>query len=125
MSLRETTHAALKEIMNDAEIGGDVITITSPAGVSHDFKSFTNDIFQSIDPGTGQIISGRVCTVSVLISELIAVEFDTIQGIPDETSRPWVAETTDVNGRTYKFKICETHPDNGAGLVLCFLEVYQ
>jgi hypothetical protein len=125
MSLRETTHEVLKEIMNDVEVGGDEITITSPAGLSQTFKSFTNDIFQSVDPGTGQIVSGRVCTISVLISELIAIGFDAIRGIPDENSKPWVVETTDVNDRPYKFKICETHPDNGAGLVLCFLEIYQ
>jgi hypothetical protein len=123
MSLANTAHADLIEIIHGYDF--DDVTVTSPAGATETIKSITNDIFQSVDPGTGQIVSGRVCTVSLLISDLIACGFSELRGVVDSTSRPWVVQTTDVNGRAYKFKVSETHPDNGAGLVLCYLEAYQ
>lgn len=124
MGLRELAHSDLIDIVNDDEYGGDDIVITSPSGVAHDFKAFSNDIFESIDPGTGQVVAGRVCTVSVLISELITHGFEGIQGVVDSSSRPWMVDTTDVNGRAHKFKVRESHPDNGMGLIPLILEAY-
>jgi hypothetical protein len=115
----------LIEILHDSDTGGDDIFITSPAGYSVSFKAFTNDIFQSLDPGTGQVISGRVCTVSVLISDLIQAGFSEIKSVFDSNAKPWVIETEDTNGRSYKFKVSECQPDNGAGMMVIFLESYR
>ena len=125
MSLRGTAHADLIEIMNDTETGGDLCTIISPEGRSENFRTLSNDIHLSIDPGTGETVTGRQCSVAVLISELMAAGFSGIRGIADLKSKPWVVETTDVNGIQGKFKVAEHHPDNSAGLMILFLEIYK
>jgi hypothetical protein len=125
MSLRGEAHLDLIEIMNDEETGGDLCTITSPAGNFHTFLVFGNDIHLAIDPGTGQYVTGRQSSISVLISELLAVGFDGIRCIADENSRPWVVDTVDVNGIPGKFKVSESNPDNGSGLNTLFLERYE
>jgi hypothetical protein len=125
MSLRGEAHLDLIEIMNDEETGGDLCTITSPAGNFHTFRVFGNDIHLAIDPGTGQYVTGRQSSISVLISDLLAVGFDGIRCIADENSRPWVVDTVDVNGIPGKFKVSESNPDNGSGLNTLFLERYE
>lgn len=125
MNLRDTAHTHLNAILNHPSFGGVDVKITSPAGQFETLKSLSNDIFQSIDPGTGQIVSGRVCTVSVLIADLIKYGFSGIKGIAEKTQKPWIVETTDVYLREYKFKVVESHPDISAGLVVLFLEVYK
>jgi len=131
MSLRATAHADLIEILNDTETGGVDISIESPDAVSEDFKAFSNDIHLAFDPDTGVTVTGRTCSVAVIISELITAGFwnntnreDDIRGEPDKTKKPWVVTTTDVNGITGTFKVIETFPDNGAGLMPIMLEVY-
>lgn len=125
MSLRDIANDDLKEIINDTETGGDIATITSPAGVPLPFRVLSNDIHLSIDEETGQAVTGRQSTIAVLINELIAASFDGIRGVAATDSKPWVVDTTDVNGVAGKFKVAESVPDNGAGLMVLILEVYS
>lgn len=124
MGLRDTAHGDLQEILADTVDGGESITITSPASVSESFYAFTNDIHFAVDPETGQTVTSRQCTASVLISALIDVGFDAIKGVVDSDELPWVVTTTDANGVVGTFKVSETFPDNGAGLMVLFLEGY-
>jgi len=124
MSLRDLAHTDLKEIMGDTETGGDLATITSPAGAPLPFRVLMNDIHISIDPGTGETVTGRQSTVAVLISDLITAGFQDIKGVPDTDKKPWVVDTVDVNGIAGTFKVAESNPDHGAGLMILFLELY-
>jgi hypothetical protein len=124
MSLRATAAADLLTILNDPESGGDSVTITSPIGTSETFMTLSNDIQLSFDPSTGEQVTGRQATVAVAISELITVGFQAIAGVADSTSKPWVVDAVDVNGVAGKFKVAESAPDNGAGLMVLILEVY-
>jgi hypothetical protein len=125
LSIRDTAHLVLDEIMNDDEIGGDPCTITSPVGFTLPFRAFNTDIHLSIDPGTDQQVTGRQSSIAVMISELMAVGFESICGIPDRTSRPWVVTIADVNGIDRTFKVASTAPDYSAGMMILFLEAYQ
>jgi hypothetical protein len=127
MSLRDEAHNDLIEIIHS---DGDLCTITNPALNSASFHCLSNDIHLSIDPGTGTIVTGRQASITVLIADLLAVErpiigFEKICGVADSNSRPWVVEMEDVNGRTGRFKVIESHPDRGAGLMTLCLEIYQ
>lgn len=125
MSLLDIAHLDLIEIINDTETGGGLCTITSPSGESHEFMALSNDIHLSIDPGTGQYVTGRQSSVAVLISALMAVGFEGIRGIANKSSRPWVVDTVDVNGIPGRFKVSETNPDKSIGLSTLFLELYE
>jgi hypothetical protein len=124
MSLRDTAHADLIEIFSDPE-NVDTCTITSPAGAFENFRVLSNDIHLSIDPGTGETVTGRQCSMAVLISELMAAGFDEIHGVAESDSKPWVVDAIDVNGIPDKFKVMETYPDRGAGLIILILELYK
>lgn len=124
MGLRDTAHVDLREILADTVDGGEPVTITSPTGVSESFYAFTNDIHFSIDPETGQTVTGRQCTASVLISALISAGFSAIKGVSEINAKPWLITLSDANGVEATLKISETFPDRGTGLFVMFLEGY-
>jgi hypothetical protein len=125
MSLRGEAYLDLIGIIHDEDTGGDLITITSPDGSQEDFRALSNDIHLSIDPGTGDVVTGRQASVTVLISDLIASGFQDIRGIPDSNSRPWVVTAVDANDVSTNFKVIESHPDRGMGSMTLFLETYE
>lgn len=125
MSLRGEAHLDLIEILHDEDTGGDLVTITSPDGSQEDFRALSNDIHLSIDPGTGDVITGRQASITVAISDLISVGFQDIRGIPDSNSRPWVVTAEDANDVLTNFKVIESHPDRGIGSMTLFLELYE
>lgn len=125
MSLRDIANADLQEIMNADETGGVTCTLTDPDSNTAEFKVFFNDIHQTIDPGTGEIVTGRLSSIAVLTNELIAEGFDGIRGIADSSSRPWLVTTTDALGRSVTHKVAETYPDASIGLTVLLLELYS
>jgi hypothetical protein len=99
-------------------------TITDPSGTSVAFKCRSNDIHLLFDVDTGQVITGRQATIVVLTKDLAAAGFQDIRNIEDSTSKPWVIDVDDINGKSGKFKVRETHPDNTIGLMVMILETY-
>ena len=125
IGLRATAHNDLGDIMKDPAGFVWSCTITSPAGVSLPFSCRSNDIELSIDPGTGETVTGRQATVAVYIADLITVDFDGIRGIEDTSQKPWIVDVDDINGVAGKFKVVQTFPDRGAGLNVLGLELYN
>jgi hypothetical protein len=125
MSLRDEAYLDLQEIMHDTVSGGDSCTITNPDGASSVFQCLSNDIHLSIDPGTGDVITARQATISVLISDLILEGFEGVRGIASKTSRPWTVDIADVNSNSHIFKVTESYPDRTVGLMTLFLELYE
>lgn len=125
MSLRDIANADMREIMNDAVTGGVDCTLTNPSGSTASFKVFFNDIHQAIDPGTGEIITGRQSSIAVLTNELITAGFDGIEGVVDSDAKPWLATIADANGRSSTHKIAESYPDASIGLTVLLLEFWE
>lgn len=125
MSLRAQANEDLKEILNDGDTGGVDCVITSPAGLTASFKVSHNDVHVAFDPGTGEMVTGRQASVAVITSELIAEGFDSIEGVADSSSAPWLATVSDVEGRSGVFKVAATHPDATLGLTVLILEFYE
>ncbi len=125
MGLRELAERDLKGILEDRATGfGWPITLTTPDGVSKPFTGFSNDIAQTIDPGTGELVSGRLATMLLRTSSLYAAGFPLPQGVADTNSKPWVVQFNDINGLPYSFKIRNTNPDRALGVISCILEMY-
>ena len=126
MSLRVLAEKDLATTMEDADTGfGWPITLTDPAGNAGPFTGLSDDIAQVIDPETGQAVSGRLASIALRISTLLAAGFVIPRGIADASIRPWLVEFDDINGNPYKFKVTESNPDRALGLVTCELEVYR
>jgi hypothetical protein len=122
--LRQIAHEDAQEIMSDTDGFSWPCTVTSPGGLSHDFLCRSTDIHLSIDPGTGEMVSGRHASVVLLMVELSLVGFETICGVADNTGKPWVVAVDNIEGTPGVYRVAETHPDNALGLVVCFLEAY-
>lgn len=126
MSLREQAERDLGAILEDAATGfGWPITLTDPAGLSDDtLVGFSDDISQTIDPDTGQLVSGRLASVALRISTLVLAGFALPRGVADNTSKPWTVAFNDINGNAYLFKVRQANPDRALGMITCILEAY-
>ena len=125
MSLRTTAEQDLGAILEDSAMGfGWAIQVTDPSGLSKPLTGFSDDISQIIDPDTGEAVSGRLVSVALRISSLIAVGLALPVGIADSKIKPWVIEFDDINGNPYKFKVAQSNPDRALGLITCILELY-
>lgn len=125
MGLRQTAEADLGVILEDSATGfGWPITVTDPDGITAPLAGFSNDISQVIDPDTGQIVSGRVATVALRTSSLIAGGLSVPENVSDVTRKPWIVVFDDINGNSYTFKVKYSDPDRALGLVICTLEFY-
>lgn len=123
--LREIAEQDLGTILEDGTAGfGWPITVTNPAGLVRPLTGFSDDIAQIIDPDTGQAVSGRLASVALRISSLIAAGLTLPQGIADAGSKPWVITFDDINGNSFTFKVAQSNPDRTIGLVTCLLETY-
>lgn len=127
MGLRDIAEKDLGVIMEDNVTGGGwSIKVTDPTGNSGagPLIGLSNDISQIIDPDTGQAVSGRLATVSLRISSLIAAGLELPVGISDSASKPWLMDFDDINGNSYTFKVSQSNPDRTLGIVTCLLETY-
>ncbi len=126
MGLRQLAEADLGLILEDAVTGfGYSITVTDPSGTVRPLTGFSDDIAQIIDPDTGQAVSGRVASVSLRISSIVAAGLALPRGIADAGIKPWIIEFNDINGNAFKFKVSQSNPDRALGLVTLLLELYE
>lgn len=124
MGLRELATADLLAILEDDEFGfGWDITLTDPDGTAQELKGFSNDVSQIIDPETGQIVSGRLATVSLHLASI------TLPGLPvgiaDASQKPWLVAFDDILGVSYTFKVAQANPDRTLGMIFLVLELYS
>ena len=126
MGLRELAEQDLGIILEDDTTGlGWSISLTNPAGLSAALTGFSNDVSEVIDPGTGQLVSGRVASIAIRITHLNNAGFTELpQGIENRASKPWIMVFDDINGITHSFKVRKTNPDRALGVVTCELELY-
>lgn len=126
MGLRQIAETDLGLILNDSSTGfGYSITVTDPSGFARPLTGFSDDISQIIDPDTGQAVSGRLASVALHISSLIAEGLALPVGIADAGKKPWLIEFDDINGNPFKFKVSQSNPDRALGMVVCLLELYE
>lgn len=126
MGLRQIAETDLGLILEDSSTGfGYSITVTNPSGTVRPLTGFSNDISQIIDPDTGQAVSGRLASVALHISALIAAGLALPVGIADAGIKPWIVEFDDINGNAFKFKVSKSNPDRALGLVTLVLELYE
>ena len=126
MSLRQLAESDLGLILEDGATGfGWPITVTDPSGTVLPLTGFSDDIAQIIDPDTGQAVSGRLASVALRISSILAAGLTLPRGIADAGIKPWIIEFNDINGNAFKFKVAQSNPDRALGLVTLLLELYE
>lgn len=126
MNIRLLAESDLALLMEDTTHGGSwPITLENPDGQKSDSMSgLSNDIGLLVDPDTGVAVSGRLATLSIRTSSLLASGLGIPEDIKESDKKPWKVTFTDVNLRPYTFKIATVAPDRGAGVMTFTLEVY-
>jgi len=126
VNLRAQAESDLNSILKDADNGfGWSIEFVSPAGDFVSLLGFSNDIGQAIDPETGQPVAGRTVTVSVPIKDFEDRGLSLPTGITQTNSRPWCVSFMELPGsqsRPVNFRVVNTLPDRGIGMLVCYLE---
>lgn len=124
--LREIAETDLSSILEDSTNGfGYPITLTDPDGVVEDLTGFSSDIAETIDPGTGQTVSGRFASATLRLSTIEALFSSLPVGISDAASKPWIVDFDDIGGTAHKFKVAGSAPDRTLGIIVLHLEVYK
>jgi len=113
--------------LNDNKYGfGSTIKLTDPNLFEANVVGRTNDVFFSIDPGTGEAVSGRTATVSIDMNELTNKGFSSLPAAQsDRTKKPWIVEVDDPQGCPHVFTVLEGNPDRTLGIILCTLQFYK
>lgn len=127
MGLREQAAEDNRNILEDDATGfGWPIQVTAPNGDTAAMVGLSTDIHMTIDPETGQAVSGRNASVSLSIQGLTDAGFSELpRNIASANSRPWVVAFEDVSGNAHTFKVCEALPDRAMGCIVCKLEAYK
>lgn len=126
MSLREQAAADLTAIVEDDTGGfGWPITVTDPAGTSAALVGLSSDIGTTIDPDTGQAVSGRRASIALRIASLVAAGLGIPTGIASAASKPWLVVFDDIDGTSYSYRVLESMPDRAIGVVTCLLDAWQ
>lgn len=127
MSLRTLAELDLGVILEGDAFGFRwAINLTDPEGfTSPDLYGISQDIAQVVDPDTGELVNGRLASVSLRLSTLSSLGFTGIpKGVESATAKPWVVEFLDINGTSHTFKVRHGNPDRTLGVVNCILEGY-
>lgn len=127
MGLREQAAADLRTIVEDTAGFGWPIRLVNPAGAVADLTGLSTDVSQTIDPETGQAVSGRVASVAVSLKALEDQPWWSGMpiGVPDRNSKPYVVVFADIMGAEHTFKVIECNPDRALGVVTLLLEAYR
>ncbi len=115
--------ADTKAILEDSAGGfGVPMVLTAPDGSTQNITGMAADIGNTIDPETGQNISGRAAHVSLPTASLT---IGTPVGVPDELVSPWLVQLQ-LPGETtpQTFRIFETMPDR-LGVLVCFIDIWS
>ena len=125
MSLRSQACADALTFLGDTNHFGWPIQVRDPSGLAVQLVGYSNDVHETIDPDTGQAVSGRQASVALHIATLKANGLDLPIGIEDGAIKPWVIRFNDILGVAHTFKVMEALPDRAIGIVVCMLETYK
>lgn len=117
--------ADAQAIVENAEDFGRPVTVTSPTGATATLTGLTTDIALTIDPETGQAVSGRQASAVLSIPSLTEAGLLIPRGMADNSGKPWLVAFMDLQGQPQTFKVARTMVDRAVGLVTCILEAYR
>jgi len=127
MGLRATAYADARAILNDSAAGfGWPVKVTDPAGNTADLTGYAGDVAQTIDPDTGQAVTGRRAPLTLHLDDLEAAGLGIPRSVADESGDPWRIEYNDITlNHLVKYDILEAWPDRTLGVVTCWLGIYK
>lgn len=125
MGLLSDAAADVKAILEDTDGFGLTVTVTSPAGTAAQITGIPSDIGQTIDPETGQAVTGRQVHISLPVATLRSSFGELPRGVLDRSEDPWrVTVQLPLMAQPATYAVSTTMPDE-VGCLVCFLEIYS
>ena len=121
MSLSNEAASDFASIVRDSTLFGRAVVLTDPEGNEQELTGQWKDISASLDPDTGQLVSCREASVTLVYSDLTEIPTNT----PDQNAKPWQVLVDDVRGDSIRYKVRETIPDRVFGSIVLMLELYD
>ncbi len=97
------------------------ITVVDPNNRKATINGLAADIGFTINPETGQAVSGQKVSIALPLRALAAAGLGEPVGIADSSSRFWKVTLTMPTGVEHTYKVESTMPDK-LGCIVCFLE---
>jgi len=124
MNLRDQAEQDLSIVLEDDVHGfGWPTTLIDPDGNTADLIGQSGDIGLTIDPDTGQAVTGRLAHIALRISSINdSVLTGLPRGVADNTGKPWKIRFNDINGNVFNYIVHEAMVDRSLGIVTCIIE---
>jgi hypothetical protein len=125
VSLLARVRNDIARITQNTKEFASVVKLTSPAGVTRDVAAITNEVWQGLDPNSGNIVNGASASVAISLDALTKAGLGIPQNDHDRKAKPWRVELTLADGVARTYKITESRRDMTLGLIWYVLEHYQ
>lgn len=125
MSLLARSRAVVARITQDTKGFASPVKLTNPAGQFATVHALTSEIWQGLDPNSGNIVNGAVSSLAIAIEALTKAGL----GIPtydhNRKAKPWLVDITFADGVVRQYVLVESRRDMTMGLIWYVLNRYQ
>ena len=125
MSLLERARKDVARITQNTSEFASTVRLTSPAGVSRDVAAITNEVWQGLDPNSGNTINGAVASIAISLDALTKAGLGIPHNDHNPKAKPWLVQLTLADGVAREYKLKESRRDMTLGLIWFVLERYQ
>ncbi len=125
MNLLERARKDIARITQNTSEFASPVRLTSPAGVQRDVTAITNEVWQGLDPNSGNTINGAVASIAISLDALTKAGLGIPQNEHDAKAKPWRVELTLADGVAREYKLKASRQDMTLGLIWFVLERYQ
>jgi hypothetical protein len=121
VNLRQQAEADLAVTLTDPAAFGWPVTVKNPAGTTRQVYGQFGDIGMTLQPDTGQAVSGRKVYIALRIADLAGLGMPRAEGNPG--ARPWTISAANISGGgSILGRVVEAMPDRALGLIMLILE---
>ena len=126
MSLLNVAAKDARGIIESPRNASRDIKLIEPNGTEHSLTVGTRSISQSIDPDTGELVSGQFISITPSLLTLAERNISMPRNIQDHSENPWlVVMTNHITSLETTYKVIHSAPDFTLGLIVCDLGNYE
>ena len=124
MSLIDQAKIDIQRIISDADGFGQLITLTSPAGVVLLITGLHKKIRLGVDT-EGNIINTKTATITISDLDLAAANYPYRDSGNEVNLNNHKVSVVDVTGLQCNYIMQSLHPDETLGCIVCYLQDYE
>lgn len=126
MSLLDRVRSDVARITQNTKEFASEVKLQNPSGQFATVAAITNEVWQGLDPNSGNIINGAVASIAISLDALTKASLGGIPQNPHNAKeKPWLVELTLADGVPRTYKIAESRRDMQMGLIWYVLSRYQ